>query len=195
MNDDVSICNYALAKFGVSPIMDMDDESKQAQFCKRLYEPTRDGLLQGHLWKFAMRRASLNMLADKPDFEWNNAFSLPVDCLRVVQMNGYYSTERPGEFAIEGLTLLTNASRADIRYISNSAEPKLFHPLFAEALALKLAAALAGPIAGSHELAKSFLAELENITGPKARLMDAFEQRRRRKVLWSQSDLVAARYA
>lgn len=195
MNDDVSICNYALTKLGVSPVMNLDDGSKQAQFCKRLYAPTRDSLLQEHLWKFAMRRASLNLLADKPAFEWCNAFSLPVDCLRVVQMNGYYSSERPGEFAIEGNTLLTNATNADIRYISDSADPKTFHPLFCEALALKLASALAGPIAGSHELSKAFISELENITGPKARLMDAFEQRRRRKVLWSQSDLVAARYA
>ena len=37
MADETSIANLALAKLGISPIMALTDDSKQAQFANRFY--------------------------------------------------------------------------------------------------------------------------------------------------------------
>jgi hypothetical protein len=57
-----------------------------------------------------------------------------------------------------------------------------------------LASRLAGPLTGSRELPSALIQEYEGLTGPKARMADAFEERLRRKMPWVNSDLVAARY-
>jgi hypothetical protein len=194
MADETSICNLALAKLGISPIMALTDESKQAQFCSRFYAQTRDEVLQSHRWNFAMRRDSLNRLIDAPRSEWRFAYQLPTDCLRVVQLNGYQPTERKGEFSIEADRLMANAEVAEIRYIARVIDASFFHPLFVHALATMLASRLAGPLTGSRNLPQELLQEYEVLTGPKARMADAFEERVVRKMPWVNSDLVAARY-
>jgi hypothetical protein len=193
--DETSIVNLALAKLGVSPIMALTDDSKQAQFAKRFYEQTRDDTLQGHRWNFAMKRATLNRLSDAPAFEWSYAYQLPTDCLRVVQLNGWEATERQGQYSIEARSLMTNEDAAEIRYVSRITDTTLYHPLFVDALATKLASVLAGPLTGSRDLGSTLMKDYAFITGPQARLADAFENWMRRKVPWAQSDLVAARHA
>ena len=194
MADETSICNLALAKLGISPIMALTDQSKQAQFCSRFYDQTRDEVLQGHRWNFAMRRSTLNRLSDAPESEWDFAYQIPVDCLRVVQLNGYEPTERLGEFSVEADRLLCDSEDALIRYIGRVEDGSFYHPLFVHALATMLASRLAGPLTGSRNLPSELLQEYEALTGPKARMADAFEERTRRKMPWVRSDLVAARY-
>jgi|694.fasta_scaffold11784_2 hypothetical protein len=195
MADSTSICNSALAKLGSGMIMSLTDDSKQAQFCSRFYDETRDEVLSSHRWNFAMRRATLSRLADAPEFEWAFAYQLPTDCLRVVQLNGAEPSEREGEFAVERNMLMTDADVAQVRYIARITDGSLYPPLFVEALATKLASKLAGPITGSRQLPAELLREYEVITGPKARMADVFEEQRRRKQPWVFSDLVRARYA
>jgi hypothetical protein len=57
-----------------------------------------------------------------------------------------------------------------------------------------LASRLAGPMTGSRNMPQELLQEYEVITGPKARLADAFEGRLRRTMPWVNSDLVGARF-
>jgi hypothetical protein len=194
MADETSICNLALAKLGISPIMALTDQSKQAQFCSRFYAQTRDEVLQTHRWNFAMRRAALNKLTDAPQSEWAAAYQLPVDCLRVVELNGYEPTERKGEFSVEAGTLLTNDDEANIRYIARVSDGSFYHPLFVHALATMLASRLAGPLTGSRNMPQELLQEYAVLTGAQARMADAFEERKRRKMPWVESDLVAARF-
>jgi hypothetical protein len=141
-----------------------------------------------------MRRAALNKLADAPQSEWDFAFQIPVDCLRIVQLNGYQANERLGEFSVEGDRLLANAEVANVPYIGRVEDGSFYHPLFVHALATMLASRLAGPLTGSRNLPTELLQEYEVITGPKARLADAFEESIKRKMPWVNSDIVAARY-
>jgi hypothetical protein len=194
MADETSICNLALAKLGISPIMALTDQSKQAQFCNRFYVQTRDEVLQSHRWNFAMRRSTLNRLSTAPSSEWDYAYQLPVDCLRVVQLNGYEPTERLGEFSVEADQLLADAEEANVRYVARVEDASFYHPLFVHALATALASRLAGPLTGCSNLPQELLQEYEALTGPKARMADAFEERIQRKMPWVRSDLVAARY-
>jgi hypothetical protein len=194
MADETSICNLALAKLAIPPIMALTDDSAQAHFCSRFYNETRDEVLASHRWNFAMRRGQLVKLAEAPAFEWLFAYQLPVDCLRVVQLNGYEQTQRESEFTIEGRTLLTNDDAARIRYISRVEDGMLYPPLFVDALATKLAAKLSGPLTGSRSMPSELIKEYEQLTGPKARMADVLEAQHKLKPLWVTSDLVASRF-
>lgn len=194
MADPTSITNLALAKLGISPIMALTDDSKQAQFANRFYSQTRDEVLSSHRWNFAMRRETLNRLATGPVFEWEFAYQLPVDCLRVVQLNGYEPSEEQGMFAVEADQLLTDAEDALVRYIARVEDGSFYPPLFSQALATLLASRLAGPLTGSRELPTALIQEYETLTGPKARMADVFEEQRRLKPAWVESDLVASRF-
>lgn len=194
MATETSICNSALAKLGCPQIVALTDASKHAQFCTQFYATTRDEVLAAHRWNFAMKRATL-VATTAPAFEWTYAYTLPTDCLRVIQLNGYETTETRGEFSVEAGLLLTDESPAKIRYIAQITTASLFPTLFVEALATKLAANLAGPLTGSQTMAGEFMQQYEVITGPRARMCDAFESAPKRKPAWSQSDLVASRFA
>ena len=194
MADETSICNAALAKLGCPLITSLSDGSKHAQFCSRFYASTRDEVLAAHRWNFAMKRATLTK-STAPAFEWKYSYTLPSDCLRVVQLNGYETTETRGEFSVEAGLLLADADTAQIRYVAQITTASLFPTLFIEALATKLAANLAGPLTGSQTMAGEFTKQYEAITGPRARMCDAFESVPKRKPAWSQSDLVASRFA
>lgn len=193
MADETSICNLALAKLGVSPIMALTDDAKAAQFSSRFYAHTRDEVLQAHRWNFAIARATLVELVDDPPFEWSRAYQLPDDCLRVLQVNGYGLYERQDYWTVEQGRVLSNAPIAELRYIARITDGSLYHPLFVEALACKLASKLAAPLTGSNKIAAALLEEYMAVTGPRARLADAFENSPRRKMPWVESDLVAAR--
>jgi hypothetical protein len=195
MADETSICNLALAKLGVSPIMALTDDSKQAQFCSRFYAQTRDEVLQSHRWNFSMKREVLNRLATPPLFGWQYAYQLPADCLRVIQLNGYEPKDRYGLFSVERGQLLTDDEVAEIRYIARVEDGSFYHPLFVHALATMLASRLAGPLTGSRNVPQELLQEYEAITGPRAKLADAFEDRLVRKMPWVDSDLVMSRFS
>lgn len=194
MADETSIANLALAKLGISPIMALTDDSKQAQFANRFFAQTRDEVLSSHRWNFAMRRSALNRLANAPAFEWEFAYQLPADCLRVVQLNGYDPNEQQGTFAVEADQLFTDAEEAHVRYIARITDGSLYPPLFVHALATLLASRLAGPLTGSRELPSALMEEYMVITGPKARLADVFEEQRRLKPAWVESDLIKSRF-
>ena len=86
-------------------------------------------------------------------------------------------------------------SQAEVQWqIARVEDGSFYHPLFVHALATMLASRLAGPLTGSRNLPQELLQEYEAITGPRARLADAFEDRVRRKMPWVESDLVNARF-
>lgn len=193
MADETSICNLALARLSETAVMSLDDETQAARYCKRFYAQTRDAVLQSHAWNFALARVLLTRLAEEPASGWAHQYALPVDCLRILQVNGYEWHQRQGLFETEGRALLTDAEVANVRYIRQVTDATLFTPLFIEALAVKLASQLAQPLTGSRELPTQLLTEYERIIGPKARRLDAFEGKPKAKLPWVTSALVAAR--
>lgn len=194
MADITQICNLALGKLGAERIMSIEDSSQPARFCKLFYEQTRDEMLQAHAWNFANKRAILSRLSDAPVFGWGCQYQLPVDCLRVLQLNGFEPSQAPGNFVIEGNRLLTDQDSAQILYIAQVTDSTVFSAMFVEALAAKLAFKLAKPLTGSATLAQEHLQEFERILKGAAAAKDGNEGRNKRKPAWVTSDLVNARF-
>jgi hypothetical protein len=76
---DVDICNLALSHVGVSTeIANLDTErSKEAQACRRFYEPTREEVLRAFAWPFATRFVDLQLVEEEPNDEWAYSYRYP----------------------------------------------------------------------------------------------------------------------
>jgi hypothetical protein len=165
---EVSICNEALILIDSNTITSLTaDTSDEAIACNRIYAQVRDQMLRSHPWNFATKREALARLSTAPAFEFDIAYQLPHDFLRVVKL--YNSKNR---FKIEGSTLLTDNTTASLIYVSREADTTKFDSIFVEALTIKLAIklcyALAGPISRIAQLRAEFkkvIAEAKRVDG------------------------------
>ncbi len=145
MTSPVEICNRALTKLGDRPILTLSDDNERARACARLYEVSRDAVLRDHPWNFAVQRAELAALEEKPVWGFKSQFELPTDCLRVLWVDGNYP------WRIEGRRVLSNLEGAlRISYIRRVEDPNVFDSLFVEALAARLALELAESLTQSN---------------------------------------------
>jgi hypothetical protein len=155
MASKTEIANYALSLYGEPPVLNIDppESNRAARIMALRFDSVRDAVLRAHPWNFAVARAKLNKLVDKPPFGFEAAFALPTDFLRVVRVNeasGFanYKLER-----LKGSrVLLSNDSEINLIYISRVKETGLFDPLFTEALAARLAADTVYAVTQSREL-------------------------------------------
>ena len=172
---EVQICNLALLKFGTLTITSLDDGTKEARACKVFYPLIRDELLYSYPWNFAMKRADISaQLADTPAFEWDYAYTIPSDCLRVWEL---YGTD--AEWIVENGKLLTNQDEEIyIRYIFQEIATGNFNPSFVNCLATRLGAELASKLADDNKLRISLLEELYKIQLPAAQALNAIEGNR-----------------
>jgi hypothetical protein len=154
MATEVTISNMALAHLGDDAnIADMDENTPQAQHCKRFLPIARDAMLEMHDWKFAKRRAAL-ALRTETNGAWQYAYAEPADCIRVlgIMPSGYteddnQTEEWETETADDGSSIIyTNTQSATIRYTARITQTSRFSPLFVTALARLLASYIAGPI-------------------------------------------------
>lgn len=156
----VEICNIALSRLAASaPIASLTERSKEAELCAVFYEQCRDEVLRAFAWPFAT--ASI-VLADvgTPANGWAYRYAYPADCLLVL------GVIHPGQrevmesdllipfkvgYSPSGTVINTDQPQAAVNYVSRVEDTTLYDPLFVSALAWKLAAELAIPLAGKRE--------------------------------------------
>lgn len=144
MPSDVEIANLALAKLGdEGEISALTEDSRAARAINGCYAAMRDAVLRDHPWNFATRRVQLAPLLDAPAWGGLNAFELPADFLRLLEAEG------DPDWQIEGRTILAATSVLNLRYTARIEDSGLYDPLFAEALACRIAQQLALRITGS----------------------------------------------
>lgn len=160
--DVTKLCNKALAHLGEAKIADFHENSVVAGKCRLHYEMERDALLRMHRWNFARDRAVLTAMSTAPIFGWAYQYQLPVDCLRVLELNGREVLANDDSYEIEGRKLLTDAATASIVYTKRVTDPSEYDVLFCEAFTYKLAAALCK--------------EIENSTSEKGAMLQMFKQ-------------------
>ena len=172
---EVEIANSALTKVGADRIISLNDNTKGAKVCKERYPKLRDYLLRAHLWNFAVRRIELAVSVTTPVFEWDFAYPIPVNCLRVLKTNhmepfastGDFNTGRSplgasggsSEWKLEGRDILSNDSEMKIMYIERVTDVTQFDTMFPEVVALLLASDIAYFMSGSVTLAAAILSE------------------------------------
>lgn len=166
---DIAICNRALRYLGGAEIVSFQQNTREADLCARHYAEARDELLESHNWNFATRYCLLPQLAEAPPFGFARAYRLPEDCLRVRRLADGSNYE-----VVEKRTLYTDASPARAIVTARVTDPTGYPSLFVEALARRLAMALAVPLMNSARLEQAF-AQRYGAALELARVADASE--------------------
>lgn len=148
MASEVSICNQALSWLGGTHITSLDDDSTEASLCKATYASVRDAVLEARNWTFAIGRYDLPKAATGPTNGYANAFPIPSDVLRVLEVLDN------NDWRMEGDGIVTNEGAVSIRAVVRVTDPNRFSALFVQALAARLAADLAIALTQSRELQK-----------------------------------------
>ena len=148
----VKIVNNALVRIGASSITSLSENSEAARAANVIYDQIRDATLRDHVWNFATRRIQLAQDATAPAFGYVYAYTLPTDCLRVLQME-----LKDMVYKIEGRKLLTDEGTAKVMYISRVTDPNEFDPMFVEALSARLSAELSVTLTDSNSLYQNMM--------------------------------------
>lgn len=167
---DISLCSKALLKIGASTIASYEDGTAEAEVASNLYPVIRDGLLSVYPWSFAVAQTSLGRLAENPLADYQYAYQLPNDLLRIISAGGH-GQGRGLEYRVSETTLHTNSKRVNLTYIFRPAESS-FPAFFADALVSRLAAEFCLPLTESASRAE-YLAKKANDDITKARLIDS----------------------
>lgn len=165
------ICNSALQRVGAARIMDISDNSREARACAIAYDSNRRSELSKYRWKFAITRAVLAPDATGPAFEYQYAYSLPADCLRILLPTDPYL-----DWSVEGRKILTNTLQSPylgagasgsvapgspalyLRYIADITDATMFDAAFYDMLGIALAIDLCETLTQSNQKK----ADLEN---------------------------------
>jgi len=143
----ISLCSRALVKLGAADIASFNEATTEAQVAAQLYAPVLEGLLAQYPWRFALTQATLNRLSATPTADYQYAYQLPNDVIRILSAgNGYKSSGI--NYKIVQNQLYTNAEHVVISYISRPQEEN-FPPFFVSALIAKLAAEFCLPLTES----------------------------------------------
>lgn len=180
MTTVVQICNLALGRIGVSQyIEDINDQNVNARSCKQFYDLCRQQVLQDFPWNFARGVVALAELADDPPPGWGYVYRYPTDCLQaraISDESGVRSSTwntrqflswdqwaatipRRQSWQVMGDTnqpgariIITDIPEAFLWYTVDVDQVNQFTPLFASALAWKLAFELCGAIKADARL-------------------------------------------
>lgn len=140
----VEICNTALTLIGAATIVSLNANTREAQACKSIYNPSRRAVLAMHPWTFAQARVTTSSDAASPDFNFTYQHSFPTDAL-ILKPTGK-SRHAQLSYKIEGRKILTDEDTLYVRYTKDLTDTSLFSDLFAEALAHYMAWKMAIPL-------------------------------------------------
>ncbi len=155
MPSEVDICSDALITLGDEPITSLADNTDRARIANHLYEPQRNAVLTAYPWTFATRRAALAQLSSPtPEWEFANAFQVPVDALFVREINSPKSVWKVEANSDGSLVVNTDLASVSIVYTAKVEDPNRFSWTFTDALVSRLAWRMAFPITGDKVLAK-----------------------------------------
>lgn len=164
------IVNLALSRIGVKGIANLSEQSQQAIAANASWQYIRDEVLSAKDWYFAKKRVALAQNATSPAYNFDYAYTLPADFLRLCKQDssdasvfpsGYYAEDSiTGQVLIQNnytaykieaisdgtLCLVTNYDNSSydiyINYIAKITDVTKFSPQFISALAFRLAAEL-----------------------------------------------------
>lgn len=151
MISKISICNMALLSLGTRAIASLDERTPEAVYCAHHYALALEELLREHPWNFAQRREALAEvpLPESWAREYPRAYAYPADCLHLHTLINEAGA-RSQDFTVAthaGRTLVLSAIDLPVAaYTTLMSESAHFDPLFAKALAAKLACNLAPSI-------------------------------------------------
>jgi hypothetical protein len=180
----VEIGNRALIKLGSAVIASFSDNEKPARLLSTIWDTVRRAELRRAFWSFSIVRTTLPADGTAPSWGFGNAFLLPSDYLRLVQVNDFYavpsmSDYREGDdsaYSIESGRILTDFDAPlKVRYVKDVTDPGQFDALFVEVMACALADELCEALTQSNQK-RQLLAEQRKVALREAARVGAIEK-------------------
>jgi hypothetical protein len=159
---DISICNQALAGLGANAISSFEDGTDVAAASGAIYATTRDAMLAEHPWNFALAQQALPALAATPDADYDAAYQLPSDCLRVWSA-GAYGYGRGLAYRILGRTLQANTDVPVVLTYIARVDESAFPAFFTRALVARLKAELAIPLGRQVDALRGLIVDADRL--------------------------------
>lgn len=165
----LDICNTALSKLGEAPLSAINaNGTLPSRLCYMHYHPARREVLCATRWSFAMRKTTLKSAEPAPDDQHAVSHTLPTDCLRVLNVNC-------SQWMLRGRCVYCPVSEIKLLYTADIEDCKLFEPLFAEALATRLACKLCIPLINSTTALQALRDEYRRVALPQAAHANAIQ--------------------
>lgn len=173
MMNSIDLCSRALLRVGANGITSFYDGTAEAEIAANLYPSVRDALLSAHPWNFATKQTELVRLATRPEADFDSAFPLPADCLRVISV-GTNGSGAGIVYKILGREFAANEDNIILTYVSRV--PESVFPAFFDYLIITfLAAEFCIPITESTSRWEA-LRKIADLELRRARLIDAQEE-------------------
>ena len=172
----VNMCNSSLNLLGASTISALTDDTKNARLCNQRYEPVRNRVFRSHAWNCLHKRVQLAQNSTAPVVEYDHAYALPSDCLRVLKIhNGSTDSIKAAlDYKLEGRNIVTDIDTIFLIYIALDTDPNNYDTYLREAISHQLAADLCYAITNNATLANNYMSRADERLR-EARFIDATE--------------------
>ena len=186
MATQLDVCNAALAMIGDNRVTSTeftDGALPRVIEVKAQFWLALDELLRSHVWQWAKSRETL-VETDEPAFGWEHAFDLPEGFITLISLNESDIYSQLDYFEIEGGTLLTDETDANVVFIKRPAEEDIdgflgfIDPLAMTAFITLLASKVATKQTDGQEKSAQLLNRYYNYELPRARTRSANEVKR-----------------
>lgn len=131
-------------------ILSPGDDTRLTRAIGHAWDGARRAALRANNWNFATVRRQLPADTVKPAFEYDCAFTMPEDFVRLVDVVGPFSRDR--DWVFEGGKILANAAPLLIRYVYDCTNVTLWDDLFEQAMSIKIAELICTTITGNDAL-------------------------------------------
>jgi len=143
---ETRIANMALTFLGATPITSLDDQGSEGKIVNIHFEQSRDAALEAREWTFAVKRTDLAALTEGPNWGFGQAFQIPADTLRILEVRddmqgrvNYQELMNSLNWRREGDQIVTDAQLIRIRYLARITDPARYTAAFVQAFAARLA--------------------------------------------------------
>ena len=165
----IQICNSALNQLGASSITALTENSKNARLGNERYPTVTDAVFRSHPWNCLVKRIQLAQDTDTPAWGFSYQYTLPSDCLRVLQIKDYNL-----DYKIEGRKLLINEDTVFLIYLAQITDVNELDVLLRETISAGLASDISYAITSNLQVTK-LMTEKYGLKLSEARHTDASE--------------------
>ncbi|TAL22521.1 MAG: hypothetical protein EPN94_11035 [Nitrospirae bacterium] len=168
VSSEIEICNQAALLLADNTISDFSENSVTAKLANAFYKQSRDAVLRLHTWNFAIMRVKLAPDAAAPAFGYSAAFTLPVDCLRILDVG-------ISAYKVERRKILCDSTSINLKYVFKNEDVTEYDSLFVDTLAAYIAFKMSYPRTRSNEVKKTMFDTFKSLL-PLARNIDGQEE-------------------
>ena len=172
----VGLANLALRKIGANRISSFNDETREGDLVRDVYQPVLEEVITTFPWSFALTVVALTQKDITPLSSIDGltiAYAWPNDCLRphrISQQAAFRVKMISGERVI-----LSDAANLQMEYVFRNDNPETYFPIFKTAFATRLAAEIGFNISHATKKAALLREEYDKDLLPEAKSADSMQ--------------------